>query len=189
MIARAANSATPSGAIVSLHPEGCFAFRDGVLFSIQRAPVQGPRVAEFGRVIEVAEKLAPRGVLCVGVFRLSPEFPVSISATNNLKELADVLRAFERVCVASASILEFGGVRAAAMRTMMRAIYAIARPRSAFADFDGLTDAVTWLRPYAERMRAPVDYASYLRLYREVERELDELDIRRGAAGSRSARA
>lgn len=189
MTARAVDSAIARPSVVSLEPEGCLAIDSGVVLGIHRAPIQGARVAEVRRAIEAAAQSAPKGLLSIGVFRLSPEFPLGVTATTNVQELAELLRTVDRLCVAHATIIEFGGLRAAAMRTMARAIYALARPRSAYSDFDGLTDAVTWLRPYAERVGAKTDYATYLRLYREVERELDELDVRRGATGSRSVRA
>ncbi len=180
--------ASPSTQILSLAPEGCIAFDRGILLSVHRAPVFGARVGEVRRAIETAASLAPRGLVSIGVFRLSPEFPLGTGALSNVEELAGLLRAFERHAVAQATILDFGGMRAAAMKAMIRAIVAIARPRVALATFDRLTDAVTWVLPHAARARAPRDHAAYLRLYQTVERQLDELDARRGAT-RRSARA
>jgi len=75
--------------------------------------------------------------------------------------------------------VEFGGIRAAVMKLLTRAVRILVRPRAPIGEFDRLSDAIGWLRPYAAEADAPVDPATYYRLYREAGERLDELDMER----------
>jgi len=99
----------------------------------------------------------------LGAFRLTPEFPIDINVGDNHGELA--------------------GIRAAVMRALMRAVRMVARPRAPFADFDAMSAGVAWLLPHAERVGAPAEFRTYAELYRQVDRQLAELDARRGRSG------
>jgi hypothetical protein len=166
--------------LLSLSPEGCIAVDSGVVLGIYRAPIKGARVGEVQSAILEAAARCPGGLVSVGVFRLSPEFPIGIDVDQNRAELAELLRTLDRVLAANANVIEFGGIRAAAMRLICRAIRVIARPRSPGAEFARLSDAITWLRPHAARVGVPCDPAFYVRLYREVEQHLEQLDVERG---------
>ena len=173
--------ATPTVQWLSVRPEGAIAFDRGIHLAIHRAPIQGSRVAEVRAAVDRSAQLAPRGVVSINVFRLVPEFPIDIDLADNQSELVALLRSIDRQFVACASIIEFGGVRGAVMRMVSRAVTTLARPRAAIRDFDTVTEGATWLRAYAERVGAPTDLGSYVRLYREVDRQLEILDTQRWA--------
>ena len=113
------------------------------------------------------------------MFRLSPEFPIGVDAGGNRAELAELWRMIDASTRAMAIVVEFGGIRAAVMKLMTRAVQILVRPRAAIGEFDRLSDAIGWLRPHAARAVAPEDPATYYRLYQETARCLDELDMER----------
>lgn len=155
--------------------EECVVFERGVVVSIHRAPVRGARLSEIRRAIDLVAPDHPRGLVMLSAFRLSPRFPLGPGFDDNVGELAETLRAIERSSAAIANVIEFGGVRAAAMRLASRAVRTLARPRCAMEQFDRLSDAVVWLRPHADRALGPIDPATYVRLYREADRILAAL--------------
>jgi hypothetical protein len=168
--------------ILTVAPEGAIGVGRGIVLSIHRAAIEGARIGEIRSAFERASELAPRGLVALSVFRLSPEFPLDVNVGSNRAELASLLRVLDRIFIAHATIIEFGGIRAMTMRTLSRAVSLVARPRAAMRTFDGLTDAVTWLLPHAKRVDAATEPGAYVQLYRDVDRALDELDVRRGRA-------
>jgi hypothetical protein len=150
--------------------------RHGVVLGIHRAPIQGPRVGEIARSVVKAAEAHPGGLVQLGVFRLSPEFPLTTGFDSNTAELADLLRAIDSTFVACANVLEFGGVRAAAMRVATRAVCLLARPRASIETFDRLSDGIAWLLPHARLVGAHCQAPLYLELYREADRLLALMD-------------
>lgn len=161
----------------------CILFDEGVSVGIFRAPLQGERVIRVREAYERAAALWPERLLCVAAYRLSPDFPIGVDADSNLQELAKLLRTIDRSIAAHAAVIEFGGVRGAAMRIAIRAVRAFAGSRSELREFGSLAEASTWLRGFAKHGVPARDPALYLRLYREAERHLAELDA--VAAGAR----
>lgn len=162
--------------VLSRTAQGCSVLERGAIVSIRRAPIQGAEGANALRGIERAAALHPPGTVLLSVFRLSPRFPIAVETEMNLRELAETLRSIDRHLVANAVVLEFGGVRAAAMRLATRAVWSLARPRAVMSMHDRLSDAISWLLPHARAVGAPDDAATYVRLYRLAERGLDEVD-------------
>lgn len=165
--------------ILVLEPAMAIGFERGIMVGIYRAPLEGERLATARRAFAYASAHSPRGVVFLTAFRLTPEFPIGMSAGQNRDELAAVWREVDRSAVAIAALIEFGGMRAAMMRLLTRAVFAFARPKTPFRDFAGLSDAVAWLRPRAEDAGLPTDYRTYVALYQRLDRELAALDARR----------
>lgn len=162
--------------VLTSRPEFCLAADRGAVVGIHRAPLHGQLLKAVREGMQVAADAHPGGLVCLSVFRLSRHFPLDPGFDKNIRELADTLRAIDRMILANATLLEFSGVRAVAMRLATRAVIKLARPRAEMADFDRLTDAVAWLLPFARRIGAPSDHMSWVKLYRFTERHLPDLD-------------
>ncbi|MBI2388196.1 MAG: hypothetical protein HYV09_01155 [Deltaproteobacteria bacterium] len=162
--------------VLAARPEFCLAADRGAVVGIHRAPLHGPLLKAIREALQIAVDAHPAGLVCLSVFRLSRHFPLDPGFDKNVRELADTLRAIDRMVIANATLIEFGGVRAVAMRLASRAVIKLARPRAEMADFDRLTDAIAWVLPFAKRAGAPSDHMSWVKLYRHAERHLPDLD-------------
>jgi hypothetical protein len=151
--------------------EACTVFQRGAFVSIRRAPFDAAQFAELRHAIESVATSYPRTVSLLA-FRLERAFPVAEHDLTDVHEFVKTLRAIDRHLAAQAIVLEFGGVRAAAMRALGRTVTRIVRPRGAIAFHDRLTEAATWLVPYARGVGAPDDLGEYVRSYREADRLL-----------------
>lgn len=173
--------------VLTRRPESALVWTGSALVAIHRALLDGPQLAEVRRAVDVAAAAQPDGLVLLTAYRLSPEFPLRPGFDTDLRELAETLRALDRVLAACATVIEFGGVRAAALRAASRAVLSLARPRAAMGYFDRISDAIPWLLPHAEAVGGPSDPAAYVRLYRAAERALAEVDAERAARGERPA--
>lgn len=169
-------------ATLLLRPEQCSVGVPGVVLMIRRAAVTLEHAVESCAAIEECARRSARGIVTLNVFRLCPDFPLQPGFDANVRDLASALRRIEPHVVASADVLEFGGMRAALMRAATRAVWALARPRAQQASVDRLSDAIEWLLPHAQAIGAPDDAGTYVRLFRHAQGELDELDARRALA-------
>ncbi|AKF03040.1 hypothetical protein DB32_000189 [Sandaracinus amylolyticus] len=156
--------------------EGSLVQLGSALVSIRRSPLRRARLVEAGRAIERAASAHPRGCVLLSVLRLSRGHPIEPGFDANARELAETLRAVDRVLVANAVVVEFDGMLAVATRALVRTVWALARPRASMAQFARMSDAITWMLPHARAIGAPDDAASYVRLYREAERRLEDHD-------------
>jgi hypothetical protein len=121
----------PSLLVVSSRPEGVTLAIGAAVVGIRRAPLQGPVLGELREGYARAASAHPGGLALVNVFRLCPRFPLQPGYDSNRGELASLLRVLDRTLVASAHVIELGGVRAAAMRIATKAVVVLARPRVA----------------------------------------------------------
>lgn len=150
--------------------------QSGVLVAIRRATFRSGELGDVRRAMEVAAAAHPRGLVMLTAVRLSPVFPVDVGSSRSLSELAETVRFLDRVLVANATVVELGGIRAAALRLVSRATWQLAGLRGALGHFDRLSDAIGFLIPHARAIGASDDPATYVQLYRHVERELAALD-------------
>ncbi len=171
--------------VLSERPEGVLLGRAGTVVGIRRAPLHGAVLAELRAGFERGLAEHPKGLVCLTAYRLSPRFPLGVGFDSNTGELSETLRVLDRSIIASAHVLEFGGVRAAAMRAATLAVTLLARPRAPIASFDRLTDAIAWLRPHAEAAGVAHDPATFVALYAEAERRLAAMDGTLGDAPAR----
>ena len=162
--------------VVSSRPEGVTLALGGAVVGIRRAPLQGPVLGELREGYARAAAAHPGGLALITVFRLSRRFPLQPGFDSNKGELAALLRELDRSFVASAHVIEFDGIRAAAMRLATRAVIVLARPKVAIESFDRLADGVAWLVPRAASAGVVVDPASCLALYREADGRLAQMD-------------
>jgi len=135
-------------------------------------------LAEFREAVDTASKANPSGLVLLSAFRLDERFPLQFDFDADRETLAETLRAVDQKLNAIASVLEFGGVRAAAMRIASRAVWALARPSAKMGIFDSLTDAALWLSPHAREVDAPDELAAMVRTYRHADRALARFDAR-----------
>jgi hypothetical protein len=175
--------------VLARRPESCLLMCRGALVAIRRAPLDSAQLEDARRAFAIAAEASPRGVVMLTAFRLSPEFPLHAGFDTNVAELAETLRIVGRSVVANASVVEFGGVRGAAMRVATRTVWALARPRAAMAQFERLSDAIGWLLPHAAAIGAADDAATYARLYREADHALQQIDVARWVRGDVPGRA
>lgn len=169
--------------VLTQSAKGCLVLDRGVLVAIRRAPLDGVELSELHRAIEAAAGAHPRGMVMLSAIRLSPDFPIDARHAASLREMAESARAIDRVVVANATVLEFSGVRAAALRTASRALWSLAKMRGVLGHFERLTDAIAWLSPYANAVGAASDAATYVQLYRSAELTIEELDAQRWVRG------
>jgi hypothetical protein len=162
--------------VVSERPEGVTLALGAVVVGIRRAPIQGPIVGELRAGYARLAAAHPGGLALLHAFRLSPRHPLQPGYDSNKGELAALLREIDRSIVASAQVLEFGGVRAAAMRVATQAIVVLARPRVAIETFDRLGDGIAWLVPRAAQAGVVVQAATIHALYREADDRLARMD-------------
>lgn len=154
--------------------EACTLLDRGALVGIRRAPIGNDELPELRLAFERASSAHPSGLVMLLAVRLSPEFPLAPGFDHNLRELADLLRLIDRVLVATAVVIEFGGIRASAMRAATQVVRALARSRGEMALFSRFFEAVDWLLPRARAVGAPDDVPTYLRLYRAADEVLAE---------------
>ena len=155
---------------------GCVSLQSGAIVSIRRANLDGPGLERFLAGMELAKKRYPRGLVMLAAFRLDSRFPLPATFDRNLSILAETLRRIDREMAAIASVLEFGGVRAAAMELASKAVWALGRPSAKMASFRGLGEAAQWLAEVGPEVGAPADPGVYVRTYRHNDRRLRELD-------------
>ncbi|UJR84581.1 hypothetical protein [Sandaracinus amylolyticus] len=167
---------TPPPIVLVDRPEASLVQLGGALVSIRRSPLRGARLVEAGRAIERAASASPRGLVLLTAFRLSRGHPIEPGFDANARELAETLRAVERLLVANAVLIEFDGMLATATRALVRTVWTLVRPRAAMGQFVRLSDAITWLLPHARSIGATDDPAAYVRLYRDAERRLEDHD-------------
>jgi hypothetical protein len=153
----------------------CLAIDRGALIAIRRAPFQASDFVHAAHAIEGAYAGHPNGLVMLIGFRLDPRFPLD-PGIDDVEHLSGALKSFDRALRAVATVLEFGGVRAAAMRVTTRALWAMARPRCEHAMFERVTDAALWLAPRAEAIGAPYELATYVHGYKAVDAALREHD-------------
>lgn len=163
-------------ALLIQRPETCLALVDGALVGIRRAMLTPKDLARFRDAILGVRADDPAGLVMLSVFRLDPRFPLSVDFDSDLTGFVETLRCVDGRLHAIASVLEFGGVRAAAMRVTTRAVRALGRPRARMADFDRVVDAADWLARQAEGTGVPTEAATYLRAYRLVDRAVRATD-------------
>lgn len=175
--------------VLTRRPESCLLQSGGALVAIRRAPLDRAQLADVRRAMDEAVSNHAGGLVMLSAFRLSPDFPLRPGVDTDLRELADTLRALDRALAASATVIEFGGIRGAAMRVASRTVWSLARPRAVMGHFERLSDAVAWLLPHARVIGAPDDAATYVRLYREADRILEELDAERWVRGGAVGRS
>lgn len=157
-------------------PEACLGLVDGALVGIRRAMLTPADLACFRDAVVSACETRPAGLVMLTVFRLDPRFPLQVDFDTDLSAFVQTLRDVDGRLRAIASVLEFGGVRAAAMKMATRAVWATGRPRSRMAIFDRVTDASQWLAAQGGETGAPRSGATYLRAYRTVDGWLREMD-------------
>lgn len=157
-------------------PQTCVTFHRGAFVSIRRAMLDRADLGRFQEAVEATARDHEDGLVLLAAFRLDPRFPIRADFDPDVEGLADTLRALDRRFIAVASVLEFGGVRAAAMRVASRAVWAVVRPSPTMADFERVGEAAHWLAAQATAAGAPADPASYVRAYRATSRHLAELD-------------
>jgi hypothetical protein len=161
------------GAVVLIDDEaGCMILERGAVVTIRRALMDGRSLEESRRAFEIVHAAHPGGVAMLSVFRLDRRFPIDRAPDYNLSDIVATLRAVERVLGVTAVVLEFGGLRAAAMRAVSRTAWTLARLPSKLAFFDCLTDAAAWLELEGRAIGVQVDTAGYVTSYREASRTL-----------------
>src|SRR5690606_14146892 len=121
--------------VLTESPKGCLVLDRGVLVAIRRAPLDGVELDELHSAIKTAAAQHPRGMVMLSAIRLSSDFPIDARHAASLSELAESVRAIDRVVVTNATVLEFGGIRAAALRTASRTLWSIAKMRGVLGHF------------------------------------------------------
>jgi len=159
-------------------PASCMCLYAGALVSIRRALVDRQGLEAFLEAVEVAKQAYPDGLVMLASFRLDRRFPLPATFDHDLSALAATLRRIDQQVAAIASVLEFGGVRAAAMDLASRAVWALGRPSAKMASFRSLGEAAHWLAGVGPEVGAPGDPAAYVRAYRHSDRRLRALDAR-----------
>lgn len=165
--------------VVLRSPGACAVLSRGALVSVRRAAYTSAELSQLCRVLREVEPAHPDGIVSLTTFRLDPAFPIEVDHEGSLSELAQAARELDRMLAAVASVTEFGGVRASAMRAASAAIWTLARPRGELGQFESLSDALVWLCPRAATVGAPSEPAEYVRLHREVDRMLREQPVAR----------
>lgn len=144
----------------------------GAIVSVRRGAYTLPELKALRDALAAASPAHPRGFVSLTTFRLDPAFPLSVEDATELGALVDTARALDPMLAAVASVVEFGGIRAASMDIASRAVWRLARPRALLGQFATLTDALVWLAPHARQVAAPDAPADYVRLHREAERRM-----------------
>jgi hypothetical protein len=144
----------------------------GALVSVRRGAYTAAELEALRGALAAAAPAHPRGFVSLTTFRLDRTFPLAVEDATELGALVDAARALDPLLAAVASVVEFGGVRAAAMQLASSAVWRLARPRAVLGQFETLTDALVWLGPHAQRIGALEAPADYVRLHRECERRM-----------------
>jgi hypothetical protein len=152
--------------------EGCTVFDRGAFVTIRRAPIDAQQIGELRRALESVVEAYPQ-IVTMFVFRLSSEYPIAEHHLTDFDESAKFMRAIDEHVAAHAIVLEFGGIRGAAMRILGRTVVQLVKPRAAFAFHERVTEAATWLLPYAREIGVVDDLGAYVRSYRDADRLLE----------------